>query len=188
MSKGYRAYKDKLRIEFLHRCAYCETREPEIGGSQSFHIDHYRPKNRFPELICTYENLIYSCRNCNSYKGDYWPNYLQEFLGKIIINPRHDQIDKHIDTSSFTWSGITTRGEWTVKKLKLDSPMLSQRREDRMRIEKKIQQLTSIVEDTKIRLENANLSYSERQNLEGFVEEESKVIESFKRKISGPMD
>src|SRR5438105_4866698 len=104
MSKGYRAYKPRLRIEFSHRCAYCETREPEIGGSKSFHIDHYQPQKLFPELACTYENLIYSCRDCNGYKRDYWPNPLERFLKKIILNPRKDDINKHISTSSFAWS------------------------------------------------------------------------------------
>jgi len=97
------------------------------------------------------------------------------------------KIEKHIDTSSFAWSGKTAQGKWTVTKLKLDSSTLAQRREDRTRIEAKIQQLTSIVEDAKIRFENSS-DLSKRQCLENFIDEESKNIESFKRKISGPMD
>ena len=189
MRKGYQAYKSRLRIEFSHKCGYCETREPEIGGAKSFHIDHYKPKKIFPELLCAYENLIYSCRSCNGYKGAYWPTYFEELLGKMIVNPRKDSRDKHIDASGLKWFGITSQGKWTVKKLRLDSPALSQRREDRMRIEVKIQQLTSIVENAKISLENSrNISSTERETIEKFIEEETKTIESFKRKVSGPMD
>ena len=137
MSTGYQAYKTRLRIEFSHSCAYCETREPEIGGSQSFHIDHFKPKKRFPDLICSYDNLIYSCRNCNVYKGDYWPNYFEKLLGMFFLNPRKDQTNEHINTTAFAWSGITSQGKWTVLKLRLDSAMLIQRREDRLIIEKK---------------------------------------------------
>ena len=189
MSKEYQTYKPKLRIEFSHRCAYCETREPELGGSKSFHIDHYKPKKLFPKLICAYDNLIYSCRDCNSYKRDYWPNRLERLLRKVIINPRTDQIDKHINTSGFAWSGRTAQGKWTVTKLRLDSPVLSLRREDRERLERKIQQINSMIDDAKQSLRvDRNLLSSERQNLEKFIEDETKNVESFKRKISGPMD
>jgi len=189
MSKKYRVYKPKLRVEFSHRCAYCETREPEIGGSKSFHIDHYKPKKLFPELIYTYNNLIYSCRDCNDYKRDYWPNRLERLLKKFILNPRKDQINKHINTSGFAWSGKTAQGKWTVTKLRLDSVALSLRREDRTRLKRKIQQMNAMIEDAKQRLHmGRNLSSSERQSLENFIEEETKNTESFKRKIFGPMD
>lgn len=190
MSKGYKSYKPRLRVEFLYRCAYCETREPEIGGSESYHIDHYKPKKQFPNLINAYENLIYSCRDCNIYKGDYWPSLVQEILGKVILNPRIDNSDEHIDMSKYVWIGITSRGKWTVEKLRLDSLVLSQRREDRQRIEKKIIEFNEMVENAKKELEIAkkNNLWIKCQELENFIKEETKTIESFKRKISGPMD
>lgn len=189
MSKGYLVYKPKLRIEFSHKCAYCEIREPELGGAKSFHIDHYRPKKIFPDLINSYENLIYSCRNCNGYKSHYWQNYFDMLLGKIIVNPRKDKIENHIDSSNHNWNGITSQGKWTVKKLRLDSSTLSRIREDRIRIEQKISVLAGFVESEKTRLKNSSdLSLAEQQKIKKFIDDESKTIESFKRKISGPMD
>ncbi len=186
----YRIYKPKLRAEFSYQCAYCQTREPEVGGCKSFHIDHYRPKKKFPDLINAYNNLIYACRDCNTYKQDYWPNFAELLRGYIIVNPREDHIETHIDTSKFIWRGKTSRGNWTVKKLRLDSTILSQRREDRIRIENKIQKLADVVEDAKINLEIAKQEqdWKKIEALNKFIMDETNNIDSFKRKIIGPMD
>lgn len=56
----YRSYKQFLRIDFNHRCAYCNIHEAEDGGSSKFHIDHYQPKKRFPVKTNDYLNLYLS--------------------------------------------------------------------------------------------------------------------------------
>jgi 5-methylcytosine-specific restriction endonuclease McrA len=86
-------------------CAYCEVREPELGGAEAFHVDHYKPKSKFSHLICNYDNLIYACRYCNRYKRDYWPSLMDEIFGRVILNPRKDQHDVHVDKSNFAWKG-----------------------------------------------------------------------------------
>lgn len=141
----YKKYKPKLREEFSFACAYCETREAELGGSQSFHIDHYKPKNKFPKLSCKYDNLIYACRNCNQYKGSFWPSKIQILLGESIFNPRPlGVIKKHIDPSEHKWVGITNNGKWSIKKLRLDSSILIKRRENRSLLENAIKRLEII--------------------------------------------
>ncbi len=44
-----------------------------MGGLRIFHVEHFRPKSRFPELINDIRNLFYACPICNSYKGNDWP-------------------------------------------------------------------------------------------------------------------
>ncbi len=35
----YRKYQPFLRADFAYQCAYCESREPELGGEKRTHID-----------------------------------------------------------------------------------------------------------------------------------------------------
>jgi hypothetical protein len=187
----YKAYKSQLRIEFLHTCGYCNSREPELGGSEAFHIDHYKPKSKFPHLRCKYTNLIYACRNCNRFKGDYWPCFIEKSQGKFILNPRTDNPQEHIDQSSFAWTGITARGKWTVLKLRLDSDYLVHRRQDRLHIENTIQRLEEILIQSQQGLHNAiqqNVTESEIQSLHQDISEQIEQIEALRRKISGPCD
>src|SRR5271156_2595435 len=81
--KSYKSFKPYLRREFDHTCVYCDVWESEMGGKKSFHIDHYRPKEKpqFKQLIAEYTNLLYSCRDCNEFKDDYWPNPLEWLFG-----------------------------------------------------------------------------------------------------------
>lgn len=161
----YKKYKPKLREEFSFSCAYCETREAELGGSQSFHIDHYRPKNKFPELSCRYNNLIYACRNCNQYKSFFWPNRIQILLGEFIFNPRPIGIIKeHIDSSKHKWVGITNNGKWSIKKLRLDSEVLIKRRENRVLLESAIKRLETIYAEYQ-----QNLITAEQEEIEEMV-------------------
>ena len=39
-----------------------------------FHIDHFRPKKKYPRLALAYANLYYACGLCNTFKGDAWPS------------------------------------------------------------------------------------------------------------------
>ena len=130
-SHSYKKFKNDLRKEFSYSCVYCNVSEPEMGGSQSFHIDHYRPKCRFPRLIATYSNLLYACRDCNQYKGNHWPNFTEELLGYIILNPRVHEIEKHIDKNKFEWMGVTKQGKWNIYRLKLSSTAKIRRRENK---------------------------------------------------------
>lgn len=163
----YKAYRPALRDEFKYACGYCENREPELGGSEAFHIDHYRPKSKFPHLICKYNNLIYSCRYCNRSKGDYWPRFLEWVLDRIILNPRTDNFEKHIDQSVLPWVGLTSKGRWTILKLKLDSPGFAKRRKRRQSLEGAIRTLKGILAQLQMALSNAI-----QQNAEGVVIQE----------------
>lgn len=188
----YKKYKPALREEFGNACGYCETREPELGGSQSFHIDHYRPQNQFPEFVYSYENLIYACRNCNQYKGSYWPTFLHSIIGKIIFNPRPiGNIKNHIDTTAAKWIGKTDSGRWSIQKLRLDSEILIKRRKDRAKIESAIKRLEEINQQNKQHLNKAIEDSLEKVTIDKMsanindLEEEILVLRS---QISGAKD
>ena len=64
-------------------CPYCET-EINLNDSQ---IEHIKPKDKFPELLIDYENLIICClesKRCGNSKANKW-NEL--FINPVTENP-----------------------------------------------------------------------------------------------------
>ena len=68
--------RNELSQDFGNVCAYCEqlcmgpTRD-HFGTEES--IDHYRPREQFPNLWLDWLNLTYACRRCNQAKDNKWP-------------------------------------------------------------------------------------------------------------------
>uniref|UniRef100_UPI004049C221 hypothetical protein n=1 Tax=Gelidibacter sp. TaxID=2018083 RepID=UPI004049C221 len=73
---NYRKYKPFLQKDFNGRCGYTDCSQVWFGGSNSFHIDHFRPKSLHPHLTTEYSNLVYSCSYVNISKGDDDSDYL----------------------------------------------------------------------------------------------------------------
>lgn len=68
----------KILFKCSHnKCAFCET----IPYGSYLEVDHYAPKNLYPELTLDWENLLPSCRKCNIYKRDH------DSISEPIINP-----------------------------------------------------------------------------------------------------
>ena len=63
------ALRQSIRALYEFRCGYCGVTETESGGH--LEIDHFFPQSRGGQD--TLDNLVYACRTCNSFKGDYWP-------------------------------------------------------------------------------------------------------------------
>ena len=55
------------------RCVYCAIPEGRFGGIRNFHIEHFRPKVKFPKLENDIRNLYLACAICNVLKCDDWP-------------------------------------------------------------------------------------------------------------------
>lgn len=72
-SGTYKEWKCILRDEGRRQCVYCAIRESRFGGFRNFHVEHYKPKKKFFELINDITNLFYICGICNSFKGSDWP-------------------------------------------------------------------------------------------------------------------
>jgi uncharacterized protein (TIGR02646 family) len=48
---------------YKNKCAYCEQKV------ESFHVEHYRPKQTYFWLAYSWDNLISACAYCNEYKS-----------------------------------------------------------------------------------------------------------------------
>lgn len=66
--------KKYLAIDFKNRCAYCDDWDKYNGGYRDYHVEHFAPKEKFPMLKYTYDNLLYACPFCNLSKTDTWPS------------------------------------------------------------------------------------------------------------------
>lgn len=60
------------------KCMYCEGKMRDVSFP---HVEHYRPKSRFPNLAFSWSNLGLSCQVCNTNKGDSFDN------AKPIVDP-----------------------------------------------------------------------------------------------------
>tara|TARA_R110002049_G_scaffold277220_1_gene455675 strand:+ start:7319 stop:7894 length:576 start_codon:yes stop_codon:yes gene_type:complete len=67
---SYRGYKKYLTLDFQGRCGYTNCSHLWFGGSKNFHIDHFKPKSKYPQLETDYKNLVYSCSYVNIAKSD----------------------------------------------------------------------------------------------------------------------
>ncbi len=61
-----------LRVRALrnggHFCRYCGRKPPAV----ILHVDHIKPRSKFPELELVLENLQVLCADCNEGKGDFY--------------------------------------------------------------------------------------------------------------------
>lgn len=68
-----------LANDFSKICAYCERlcESSENTGTRpnAETIDHFRPRQHFPNLSLDWMNLVYSCQRCNKKKANSWPGY-----------------------------------------------------------------------------------------------------------------
>ena len=63
----WRKFQPSLTHAFSDLCGYCE----ELCKG---HVDHFRPKSRYPHLVYQWSNWILACPTCNQSKGESWPS------------------------------------------------------------------------------------------------------------------
>lgn len=98
--KTNRTNKKYLAEDFQGRCAYCDDLDKIYGGYRTYHVEHFAPKEKFPELEFTYDNLLYACPYCNGSKNDDWPSDspTTNVVGDCgYIDPCTSDYQKHLD-------------------------------------------------------------------------------------------
>jgi hypothetical protein len=96
--RNYESYKPWLRDEFSFRCVYCLCRERWFpDGEAAFSVDHVRPQSLDPDSVSIYENLLYSCCQCNAIRGtDMVPDPCVDAYGELL----HIQSDGTVTADS----------------------------------------------------------------------------------------
>lgn len=118
------ANKKYLAEDFSHRCAYCDDRDALAGGYSSYHVEHFAPKEKFPDLKYTYENLLYSCPFCNCSKNADWVGSTadENIKGDSgYVSPCDADYQKHLDRDSKTGAIVvqTALGQYMYDHLNL---------------------------------------------------------------------
>ncbi len=102
--KNYRAYFEDLKKDFGGRCAYCNLHFQSI--TTPFEIDHFIPqkeiKDRRPELMAEYSNLIFACKKCNIAKGS-------QFSGDLSLEKPTNEL--FYDPAAVDYNTIFYRNE-----------------------------------------------------------------------------
>lgn len=92
------------------KCSYCE-RKPNKGGGY-IEIEHFYPKKDYPDKVFDFDNLLPSCKQCNTAKSGK--------DGSEILNPYNESsITPHLalDMKTMALKGISPKGKATVSAL-----------------------------------------------------------------------
>ena len=113
---------DKLFIASHGKCAFCESKITHVFAP---HIEHYRPKGKFPDLMFAWGNWLLSCGRCNERKWSHFPYCADE---PCLIDPAGEDPSQHLSFIGCQVFASTTRGNQTIKLLGLDRSPLDQER------------------------------------------------------------
>lgn len=151
-AKGaYSDWKEQIAKECFHQCVYCSIHERPWGGIDHYHIDHFRPKVLFEELVNDIRNLFYACPICNRFKSDDWPG---EPNLDAISYPDPSQIDYceifEINLESYTLIGLRISSKYLIERLYLNRPQLIYERREAHLMQKEIdltRQITQMIQE-----------------------------------------
>ncbi len=115
--------KEQLIIDFEHKCAYCDDYDKYVGGSKVYHVEHFAPKEKFPELQFTYDNLLYACPYCNISKSNKWPSNNSDINvveNEGFVDPCTEEYNNHLERKeNGSISYLSPVGEYMYYNLKL---------------------------------------------------------------------
>jgi uncharacterized protein (TIGR02646 family) len=139
----YDIVKPQLAGMQNYKCCYCEQVQEQAKHRD---VEHFRPKSVYWWLAWTWENLLFSCIDCNrEYKRDQFPlsSGSQALVAEqappgaeqpLVLDPADPAIDPatHIEfrretvqgKERWTPSGLTERGWRTIEVCGLDRPGL----------------------------------------------------------------
>lgn len=129
----YNEYKQPLRRDFFHSCAYCTMSEAEAQAIR-FTIDHYEPQNARPDLVNSYPNLMWACDECNRRKGDRNPPQKAREDGYRFFKPDEDVYLNHFHREGVEVVADTNVGYYSLEALDLNRQGLRRLRELRSRL------------------------------------------------------
>ena len=102
--------REALKDMYGDLCCYCES---TVSANSFGHIEHRKPKRKFPKDAFNWDNLHWACEKCNNAKADQWDadNPILDPTVDTEIIPTHLSIVPGLRTIKFhpeTGSGKTT--------------------------------------------------------------------------------
>jgi uncharacterized protein (TIGR02646 family) len=117
--------KVALKESSHDKCIYCESK---VTATYYGDIEHLKPKSKYPDLECNWDNLGFVCAICNGHKGDIFDEALP------FINPYEEDPQDFIFALGCMVCHIPSnrRGEITVNGIKLNRKELVLKRLETM--------------------------------------------------------
>ncbi len=118
--------KEALKAASHNKCMYCESHVSHIDFGD---VEHIRPKDRFPALEFSWDNLGYACSKCNNEKRNKF------FDQTPFIDPYSENPREHI----YAFGAMlrpkkgSERGEITIKEIGLNRADLLEKRDERIK-------------------------------------------------------
>ena len=88
------------------KCAYCECSLKT--ESNYMEVEHFEDKKNNPGKVVLWENLLPSCKKCNSSKGNH------DVLADPIVNPYEEDPREHLAMRLYRLRGKTVKGDSTI--------------------------------------------------------------------------
>lgn len=77
--------RERLLEMSLHKCCYCE--ELLGPGHVEMHVEHYHDKNKYPDEVVEWDNLLPACPHCNKKKSGH-DTYAEPIADPTKDDPR----------------------------------------------------------------------------------------------------
>lgn len=154
----YANYREKLRSDFLYQCAYCTLAESEAMGL-TYEIEHYLPREHFPELENEYFNLLYACDVCNSYKSDHFATESELAACRRFYRPDWDERRHNFRLAGVDLAALSPVGDHTIEMLFLNREALRELRKLRF----KLYEAAGLVEEGLMALHGQSLDSIKRE-------------------------
>lgn len=110
---GHRDIKNALMSMSHYKCAYCEVKLGECGCY--LEVEHFKDKHTYPDDVVNWENLLPSCKHCNTSKSTH------DVVNEPIINPCDINPREHLYFQNYRLKGKTDLGNLSIEVLDLNN-------------------------------------------------------------------
>ena len=108
--------RQALRTMYRGLCCYCEGRIVDVSFD---HIEHRKPKSKYPGDTFNWDNLHLACQKCNTAKGNKWSG-AAPILDAVLDNPLTDHLTYQESATGLRRWPSSDRGTTTVEHADLD--------------------------------------------------------------------
>jgi uncharacterized protein (TIGR02646 family) len=117
--------KAALLAETHEKCSYCESKNRHVSPGET---DHIAPRSKRPDLVFAWDNLTYTCDECNHAKGAYYN------IAEPLINPYSDDPNNHFQFAGPLICHLPGDpiGRRSTRILRLNRTSLFERRRERL--------------------------------------------------------
>lgn len=95
--------KELLLVLSHGKCAYCECEITTEG--KYLEVEHFAYKDKYPDEVIDWNNLLPSCKRCNITKG------IHDVKKEPIVNPFEDSPSAHFSFAAYRFRARTPKGE-----------------------------------------------------------------------------